>query len=233
MAAAPPAADYQQAQGTLSGALAVQVAQAWALLDVTRLAATIPHLAAATAALVHRYGTAVAGEAARYYSAARLDAGVAGRFTVPLADPAGLEQVTESVRWATRDLWRPDPAVPQARAAVAATAERLALNAGRDTVVNAVQADRKARGWARVTEPGACSFCLLLGTRGAVYRSEQTASFEAHDHCRCHPEPVFTAYEPSAEMRHWQAVYRQAAKAGSGKAVRDEFRRLVEAERAG
>lgn len=229
---AAPAADYQASQAALAASLAPQVAVAWSLLDVSQLAATLPDLAAAVTALVHRYGSVMALAAARYYSAVRLDAGVTGRFAPPLADPAGLEQVTQSVKWATRDLWSAQPAVPQARAAVQAVADKLVLDTGRDTVIGAVKSDRKARGWVRVTRPGACSFCLLLATRGAVYKSEQTAGFEAHDHDHCHPEPVFTAWEPSADMRHWQAVYRQAARAGSGKAVRDEFRRLVDAERA-
>ena len=78
---AAPAAEYQAQQATLSAALAAQVAHAWAaLLDTSRLRATIPVLAAAAAALVARYGQVSAMLAAQYYEAARLDAGVAGRF---------------------------------------------------------------------------------------------------------------------------------------------------------
>lgn len=43
----------------------------------------------------------------------------------------------------------------------------------------------------RVPEPGACPFCLVLATRGAVYTSETTAGGSAnryHAHCRCEPE---------------------------------------------
>lgn len=43
------------------------------------------------------------------------------------------------------------------------------------------------RAWRRVPEAGACSFCLMLATRGAVYRTARTAG-EAnsyHRFCRC------------------------------------------------
>lgn len=43
----------------------------------------------------------------------------------------------------------------------------------------------------RVPEPGACPFCLVLATRGAVYRSEVTAGNSLnryHPHCHCQPE---------------------------------------------
>jgi len=222
---AAPAAEYRAAQAALGAALAVQVAQAWAvLLDTSRLRATIPVLAAAVAALVHRYGQVSALTAAGYYEAARLEAGVAGRFTPVPADPADLDAVLAAVKWATRDLWTPEPDAAPARAATVAAAEKLVLDTGRDTITGAVMADRKARGWARVTEPGACYFCAMLASRGAVYRTEQTAQFRAHDHCHCHPEPVFTAYEPSAQVREWQALWVKSTAGHSGKAAIAAFR---------
>ena len=41
--------------------------------------------------------------------------------------------------------------------------------------------------WRRVPEAGACDFCLMLATRGAVYRTAQTAGDgnDYHRHCRC------------------------------------------------
>lgn len=45
-------------------------------------------------------------------------------------------------------------------------------------------------GYRRVPEPGACAFCLMLATRGAVYSSASTAGGDNrfHAHCRCHPQ---------------------------------------------
>lgn len=227
------APEQQQAQASLAVALAAEVAAAWrALLDTAALARTIPDLAAVLAALVRQYGSASAAIAAEYYRAARAAAGVSGLFVPVPVSPPDAGQVDAGVRWATKGLWTAQPDPAPALKLTQAAAEALVLNTGRDTLIGAVRGDRQARGWARHTEPGACSFCLLLGTRGPAYNSKQSAGFEAHNNCRCQPEPVFGPYEPTADIRHWQSVYRQAAKAGSGKAVRDEFRRLVDAQRA-
>jgi len=44
--------------------------------------------------------------------------------------------------------------------------------------------------WRRVPEPGACDFCLMLATRGAVYASQETAGKDNdyHAHCHCDQE---------------------------------------------
>jgi hypothetical protein len=44
--------------------------------------------------------------------------------------------------------------------------------------------------WRRIPLPGACDFCLILATRGAVYRTKEAALLTAagqpyHNHCRC------------------------------------------------
>ncbi len=31
----------------------------------------------------------------------------------------------------------------------------------------------------------------MLASRGASYRTEETASFDPHDHCRCFPVPLW------------------------------------------
>jgi hypothetical protein len=37
-----------------------------------------------------------------------------------------------------------------------------------------------------------CAFCAMLESRGAIYKTERTAAFQAHNHCACVPVPVFT-----------------------------------------
>jgi len=123
-------------------------------------------------------------------------------------------------------------AIADAKARLAASSERLVLDTGRNTVIDSAQRDPKAKGWARIPEPGACSFCLMLATRGAVYRSESTADFKSHDNCRCHVEPVFTAYEPSAAVRQAQALWASSTRGKSGNAARIAFRQAVEGRTA-
>jgi hypothetical protein len=74
---------------------------------------------------------------------------------------------------------------------VSGAASRLVLDTGRETVIEAVKRDRRALGWARVTDAAPCAFCAMLSGRGPVY-SKGTAGFAAHDHCGCTAEPVFS-----------------------------------------
>jgi hypothetical protein len=54
-------------------------------------------------------------------------------------------------------------------------------------------------GWRRVASATACDFCVMLASRGAVYSTEESASFEAHAPdelgrggvCSCSVEPVY------------------------------------------
>jgi len=229
------------------------VAKLWPSLDLLHLRTSLPVFKAAVVHEVQRHARASAALAARQYRADRVRAGVGAGFTPVPADPPPLEQVAQAVDWATQPLWNsnvvaavtgqpeaePTEALPSsstaiadAKARLAASSERQVLDAGRNTIVDNAQRDRKAKGWARVPEPGACSFCLMLATRGAVYRSEQSADFKTHDHCRCHVEPVFTAYEPSARVREAQALWASSTRGKSGHAAQVAFRQAVEGRKA-
>src|SRR6185312_13953545 len=105
--------------------------------------------------------------------------------------------------------------------------------------LTAVALDREARGWARVPNADACSFCLMLALRsanGLLYKSQRSASFLAHTKqpngsggdCRCTAEPVFGRYEPTARVREAQKVWDEATKGRSGHDARTAFRQAIE-----
>lgn len=215
----------QASQAGLALILEREVAAAWPALDVNRLKATKPGLIALLVQLINRYGPASATLAVRFYQQQRQAAGIAGRFTVRPAEPPPLAQVKATVDWATKDLWGSNPDLQAALTNLTGAVETLVLDQGRDTIINATKTDRKAIGWARIPEPGACYFCAMLATRGAVYKRD-TATFQPHDHCRCHAEPVFTAYEPTAQIREWQALYAKSTKGQSDQL--NAFRRAYE-----
>lgn len=227
------ALEQQASQAAIVDALTNPLSAAWlSLLDVNDLEASLPRFIIGVQAIVQRYGAGSAALAAAYYEAERKSAGVPGNFTVSPASPANDAAIEQGVRWATKGLWSEEPDTEAAQTLVRGVAEKGVLDAGRSTIIDAVSADRKAKAWARVVEPGACSFCLLLATRGEVYRSEKSAGFEAHDHCRCHVEPVFNAYEPTAEIRRAQALYQQVKQHARGPvAVRRAFRQAIENDR--
>lgn len=234
-------ASQQAQQAVLANAMEVQLPDVWAAyMQVHDLAASLPDYINGIKALVHRYGIASASIAARYYAKERAAQGIAGKVTVTPASP-DLEGLDVGIRWATKGLWSEEPDVPAAQSLVRGVAERQALDTGRNTLLDAIHADKKAKGWARVIEPGACSFCILLATRGAVYREHSfttsnfkfsgPGAFKAHNHCRCSLEPVFGEYEPSADLRKWQALYQETSKGKSGRAARSAFREAVDATR--
>ena len=77
-------------------------------------------------------------------------------------------------------------------------ADRHGAAAGRDAIVDAARHDRRALGYARATVGlENCAFCLMLVSRGPVYKSEDTAllrdgAFEPyHNSCDCIAVPVY------------------------------------------
>ena len=211
------------------------------LIIPSRLQATVPDWIVAVRALTAEYGNASATAAADYYDAERVAAEVTGRFTVPLLDPPPDEQVDNSLRWATKDLWPRDPEDPAttpaqllpieqrldaAEVKAEAVAQKLVTDQGRGTVVRAVRQDRQAVGWARTAALGACAFCKLLATRGMTYKAD-TVKFRAHDGCHCGAILVFKGqrFELSAHASEWERLYREYAAPHSG----DQLRRFRQA----
>jgi hypothetical protein len=212
------------------------------LIIPSRLEASVPEWIVAVRALVEQYGAASASLSADYYEAERVAAAVTGRFTVPLAGPPPDEQVDNSLRWAIKDIWTRDPEDPdateaqlqplevrleQAEKKAEAVAQKLVTDQGRGTVREGVRQDRQATAWARSAALGACAFCKLLATRGAVYKQD-TADFRSHDGCHCGVVPVFKGqrFELSDHAREWERLYREFAASHSGDQLR-RFRRAL------
>lgn len=140
------------------------------------------------AAIVAAYGEQAAYAAADYLFLQRsLDESLRELEYPEVADPVGYEQAVASYRSA---MWVED--VNDASAAELALKKlqgitnRLVVAPARETVALAVE--KAGTMYARVPEPGACGFCLMLGSRGAVYASKKSAFGELgryHDNCRC------------------------------------------------
>ena len=138
---------------------------------------------------------ATAADAARFYTQSRI---IAGNSYIPLP---GAELNQEYLNTVTNSQGPgmffhflkdnpADNAKTMAQDSLRGAATRMVMMGGRDTVTQSAQQDPMAKGWERVIEPGACSFCAMLASRGAVYKSA-TADFRAHDHCHCVARPVF------------------------------------------
>ncbi|WP_263729969.1 hypothetical protein [Cellulomonas sp. SG140] len=108
-------------------------------------------------------------------------------------------------------------------AEVAATADRIVRDGGRNAVFEAIAKDPKAIGWARVSDGNPCHFCAMLISRGAVYKSEKSAKFaiygdgdKYHNNCGCTVVPIFNKGDDNgeafAENRHYAQVWKDFQK---------------------
>lgn len=216
------------------------------MLDPAQLDQSLDTLTTVAQALVQQHAQAARSLANDYYQSIRAASGITEAFkpiATPLPDPA---KVAQYIKWATGPLTAPQtPATPQLTAAspeaptvpaahpeapsapssadlqlavskAAAVLEKLVTDTSRQQVIDNVQNDRRATGWAREARPDACWFCAMLATRGAVYHSAAAAGLDVvdglpmntyHTHCKCQVVPTFGAYEPPAHVRQWQNLW--------------------------
>lgn len=81
-----------------------------------------------------------------------------------------------------------DTAADVMKTTLAGSAERLALDGARDTLVAAVDSETSnVLGYQRETSSTACDYCRGL-SKEAIY---DTDTFHAHDHCHCTGEPIY------------------------------------------
>ena len=170
-------------------------------------------------ALVAQYGDIAATVAADWYDELRASEGVSGRFRASLAPLVPDEIVNGRLGYATR------PEGPlfmgsfdTLTAFLSMITNEYSLQPGRDTVMQAAHKDKAA--YARIPEPNACKFCLMLASRGFVY-SKDTAgdSKKFHGKCRCNAMPVWDetkarveyGYDPDALYDQYR-VLRDAAR---------------------
>lgn len=167
--------------------------------------------------------------AVNYYLNARSQARAPGLLVPKMAPdpPAELVEVTAQVTGARaygRSLTS-GMTVEQARrnagVQLSGAASRIVLDAGRQTILDAVDEDREAIGWIRITDAKPCAFCAMLASRGPVYQ-EDTASFQAHPHCACIAAPVFSRHE--AWLGHSEDLYQQWKKVTAGESGKDALR---------
>ena len=205
---------FEQANDGIAALVERDLATFFALLDFSRPDAVKLDLFDYIPELVSQYGDVAATVAADWYEELRESEGVGGSFRPPLAPSVPADQVNGRLGYATRatgPLFLGDSAT--LTAFLSMMTNEYALQPGRDTVMQAAHKDRAA--YARVPEPGACKFCLMLASRGFVY-SKDTAgdSKKFHGKCRCNAMPVWDetrarveyGYDPDALYDQYRAA---------------------------
>lgn len=237
-----PAGKLRAAQLGLTRLLLRDMGTLRRLIIPSRLTASIPAWIQAVSVLVDQYGASSASLAADYYEAERVAAHVTGTFTVPLLPPPPAEQIENSLRWATKDVWPRNPDDPATtptqklpieqrldagQTKAEAVTQKLVADQGRGTIQRAVQQDRQAVGWARSASLGACAFCKMLASRGPSY-DKDTVKFRAHDGCSCGALPLFKGqtFELSPHAQEWARLYQEYAAPHSGQQL-NRFRQAL------
>lgn len=227
---------YRVDQARLSAQVTRDVLALWLASYEPGNAAAWRALLAALEALVARFRRQASQSAISYYMESRGEAGVRGLY-VPRAAPEAPRELVETTAQVTgpRVYGRGVSAgVPETQARqnagvlVAGNMARIVLDAGRQTILDAVEEDREAIGWARIGDANPCAFCAMLISRGPVF-SEETAKFQAHPHCACIAAPVWSRDE--AWLGHSRDLYEQwkrITKGLSGAEARRAWRRYWE-----
>lgn len=179
--------DYALALDQLRMLAQQDLADWWANTDGLKPHVRMDTLREAFHAVQSTYGEQAAYLAADHLFLQRsLDESLAGLEFPAVAEPADYEQARAGFNWATAKYRESfDPALLSvAKDKLSGVLNRLVAQPAHDTVAKAVET--AGTGYARVPEPGACSFCLMLASRGAVYSKESVQSANGyHDNCRC------------------------------------------------
>lgn len=160
------------------------------------------------AELVQSYGDAAAAAAATWYDEVRTDAGVTPGFQAVLPEPR--EPGTYAlVGWAADQANSAD----SFRSLIGGGVQRRITNYSREVLTTSSVRDPRARGWMRVGA-GACDFCAMLISRGAVYTKE-SVRFASHDSCHCGVAPAWSSGQVASVRSEFVPSSRRRSEAAS------------------
>ena len=222
---------HRLAQLQIASGVSGDVSRLWPLLNPADLDGSFPRFSSALSTLVRARRTASAGLAAGFYRSLRDLEKVPGAFEAVSGAAIEADRLAASLAVTGPATWKravgkganPLEASLLAQAATVGAARRHVLDGGRQTQIRTVYTDDKAHGWQRVSDGRPCSFCAMLVSRGAVYKTEGTASFRTHDHCGCQPVPFWErSPEQTAQAVEFRDLYN--ASTGAGTDSRPDYR---------
>lgn len=227
---------HRKTQNRLAQRTAAAMLQVWPLLDVGDIDGTVDRWLRAAVPLVEAQRAQSVATAANYYRFFRLVEGATGEFTpvVSAAQAIPREQIVTSLLVTGPHALKknigqgltPSRALDVSDARAAGAAIRHVLNGGRDSLLESVEQDREAIGWARATSGSPCGFCAMLASRGPVYKSEKSGGFESHDSCGCTAEPLFDEYADWPDgAREFRKMWNEAVSADGD--TTKVFRKMV------
>lgn len=184
-APAAPSPPLSSVLRVVSGAALADLAPLWVLAPAD-LGEALPDV---LPGLVDTWALASAAAAADWYDELRDTEDIDGRFAA-IVDELGDLGAQALAGWAAEPLRQAEPDVAAARYRVEGGLSKRVVNAGNRTVTGSAAEDPQARGWMRRTGGGACKFCVMVASRGAVY-TRSSSTFACHEHCFCSAAPVW------------------------------------------
>lgn len=229
---------HRRSQTVIAERVSLLTARAWlSLMDPFDVDGSFARWFPVTAQIVRAQASVSAQIAAVYYSTfRRLEVGEP--FQATPAAPPSADEMARSLRVtgpaAVKRAQRVNTvgrAMEIGRAMSSRSAARLALAGGRDTIAAAIQSDRYCIGYYRATSGAACAWCAMVASRGATYKSQESASFHAHDGCNCTAEPLFADTDsqlPAASQRY-RELWDEVSAGHGGRSALNAFRRALAA----
>lgn len=211
MTSADVRAHVAEVEGLTTLAVA-DLEQVWESLDGAGVTDTRQALVDVLPDLTGVYASAVGLVSVGWYEDLRNAAAVRSSFTASAAPAPTAGQLEQVARWGVAPLVDGDRTGAFAR--IAGSVERAVRDVDRVTQVRNARRDPAKPRVARDTAAGACAWCAMLATRGAVYRSESTAMAASHDHCKCSPVTVFPGenYQPPDYYARYEDAYEKAVR---------------------
>lgn len=211
---------HKRRQVLLGAQAELEVAETWAMLDLSDLDASTPSwMAVQVGRMRQRYATS-RSLAERYltdYRAAMLGSGAGPLVTPTFEDAAAASMLLGNGPRLTKLLIRqgadPVQAFDQARRTVASQAQKLVLSGGRATITATARADERAV-YRRVSDGNPCAFCAMLVSRSIEFPNAASAGFKAHGHCGCTGELRYgpNVGEYTEREAEFVEAYREAAR---------------------
>lgn len=208
-------------QAAVRAAVASQAARIFkATFDIDDVAGSWGLFAAQVTPLIQQQHGVSSELAAQYFTRFRQASRAAGSSEALLASTPRPDQIRRLLEYDARiatlrtiaNGMPADRAAQSALTRVVGTCQSLVSDGGRETVMQSTDADDQASGWVRLPEDDACDFCALLATRGPAYRSETSATFEAHRFCQCEAEPVYGQWQRTDQQQEWLDLYREVTR---------------------
>lgn len=172
-------------------------------------------------ALAAKYGEVAAAAALDFYQQARALASVKSEYRPTMPDAVDAKACDGDVGYHMGAQYQAgvvDAALLQS--ALSGSLDRRVLCQADAALIGNAQRDPAKPKWAIVPHPGACGWCVTLGSRDFEYVSETTAKAARHDGCKCAVAVDFDTANPKLEGYEPDALY--DAYKGARKAAKPE-----------